>query len=180
MGSRRKILMEKPWRLMVFGLLAGAILFGAISPALAAPPAQEGDPAGRAAERLELLYKREQNMLDGQSFQLERAANIASRAADLIARLSGEGYDVSDLQAALDAFEASLADANASHDTAARILAAHAGFDDSGALTDRAAAINTLRSAGQALRDAHFTLANATVDLRRAILDWRQAHGSQS
>jgi len=180
MDIRKQSRWAKPWRLAAISLLAGIVLFGAISPALAAPPAQEGDPAARAAERLELLYKRVQNIRDAQANRLERAGNIADRVTDLIARLEEDGYEVGDLQAALATFEASVADATATHQTAVDILATHAGFDDSGAMTDREAAIETLRPAGQALRDTHFTLAHATVDLRRAILDWREAHGNQS
>jgi hypothetical protein len=35
--------------------------------------------------------------------------------------------------------------------------------------------VNTLREAGQALRGSHRSLVDATINLRRAIQDYRQA-----
>jgi len=136
----------------------------------AAPPVQQGD-----GSRLELLLKRLNLALDGQSQRLRLAGESADLVQEWIDVLNSEEKDTAPLQAALDQFNADLVTAQASHDEAANILGAHAGFDNDGKLTDRPQAIDTLVSAGRALRDCHRTLVDATIHLRRSIQDWRQS-----
>lgn len=164
---------HRGWRAVLIAAMLGMMLFGSVGVSLAAPPAQGDEPGAALAERLELLYRREQNASDALGFRLERAHNLIEKMPDTLARLAERGYDVSSLEAALATFEQGVTEAERYHQQAADILATHAGFDDSGSLVDRDAAVDTLRSAGRALRDAQYTLADATVTLRRAILDWR-------
>ena len=174
--STGRTLRQTGGRVLLIAALLGVMLFGGVGVSLAAPPAQGDEPGAALSERLELLYRREQNASDALGFRLERAHNLIDKMPDTLARLAEKGYDVSDLEAALATFETGVAEAEGYHQQAVDILARHAGFDDSGTLTDREAAVDTLRSAGRALRDAQFTLADATVTLRRVILDWREAN----
>lgn len=141
------------------------------------PPAAETPAAGeRAGMTLEHLYQREQTSLGIQADHLNGAGDIAGKVQTWIDKLAGNGQDVSDLQAALASFNASVASAQSDHDSAARILSAHAGFDSQGKVTDMQAAKETVRSAGEALRDCRRTLLEAAHDLRQAIRNWRQSH----
>jgi hypothetical protein len=158
--------------LIGFGILAMPSA-SVLAAAPAVPPVQQGDGA-----RLELLLKRLNLALDGQSQRLRLAGESADLVQEWIDLLNSDGKDTAPLQTALDQFNADLVEAQASHDEAARILGAHAGFDDDGKLTDRPQAIGTLRSAGRALRECHRSLVDATIHLRSAIVDWRQSQGN--
>jgi hypothetical protein len=80
------------------------------------------------------------------------------------------------LESALVEYRAALSEARAEHESAAAILASHAGFDDGGKVTDAQSARQTLESARKALNDANITLTQATSNLRAAINDWRDAN----
>lgn len=154
-------------------LLATAMVAGlALAPAYAAAPA--GETPGRA-QTLETLYQREQNWLSVQTNRLTEANTIAAKLQNWINTLTSEGKDTTALAAALATFNGKVATAQTNHDTAAGLLAAHAGFDDNGAVTDRTQAAATVRQAHQALQTAHLTLVGAAVDLRLAVRTWRAA-----
>lgn len=169
----------KSIRKLMFGLLSGVAVLGlalaSVAPALAAEGTPE--PSGeRDGRRLTLMYKKLQRWLDLQAKHLERAGAGTAKVQQLIDRAKAEGKDTSALEAALAAFRASLADAQAKHDEAANILRTHAGFDDNGQVTDKELAKRTLESAGQALKEAHQILRDAEHALKVAIREWRQAN----
>lgn len=169
------------WR-MVVALVLGSVLFVGATPILAAgggaPPPQDGVDE-RIAPRLELAYQRLLLAADVHAVHLDHTADLAERVQEWIDFLAGEGEDVSDLQAALDAFKAAAAESEGYYQEAQTILEAHAGFDDEGRVIDREQAVETLRKAGQALRDARRTLKDGTIQLRRAFGEWRREHRPQ-
>lgn len=169
------------WRKAVSGALAltaaGGMLFAAVPVALAAPAPQDDPPDdGFGVMWLEHLYAREVYALEGQTMSFDFAAEVMIKAQEWIDELAAEGEGVTDLQNALADFSVAVAEAQVSHDTAAEILRSHDGFDADGSVVDRAAAAETVRSAGRALRDAHTGLKQASVQFRRAVSDWRRAH----
>jgi len=154
------------------------LLFASVPVALAAqeePPDEERD----RFMFVEHLYQRELHALEGQAMSLEFAGEVSATTEEWMQDLKEQGEDVADLEAALDAFEAGVASAQAFYDTASGLLAAHAGFDDDGQVTDREQAAETVREAGRALRDGHRALRDATVNFRRAVNDWRREHRGQ-
>jgi len=151
-------------------IVVAGLLFGGTTPAFAAPAAQDG---GSFEERLENVYAREQLSLDTQAMRLDHAADLSGNLQDWIDLVSEQGSDTAGLTAAKAAFDAGVADAQGDHDQAAAILAAHAGFDGEGKVTDIELAVETLRDAGDSLRSARRTLVDAGIALRRAIGDWR-------
>jgi ABC-type transporter Mla subunit MlaD len=167
-------------RKLMLGLLSGILALGAALSVAAPTYAAEGTPPATAGEReyrrLERLYERLQRGLEAQAGHLDRADEIAGKVQEFIDKAKGEGKDTSALEAALASATAKVADAQAKHDSAAATLAAHAGFDDDGQVTDAATARQTLESAGRNLRDAHRLLTDARIELRRAIQDFRQAN----
>lgn len=172
--------MKWNWKRIAAGSLAlvaiAVALFGNTGAALAAgeaaPVAQEGGED--ANTRLEHIYERLLLALDTQAWRFQYATELVDRAQQWIDLLIEQGFDVTELEAALAAYQDGLAEAQSYHDEAAAILAEHAGFDEEGHVVDREAAIETLREAGQALREAHRTLVEALADFREAVREWRE------
>ncbi len=153
-------------------IVIAVLLFGNVAVTFAAPAAQDDTPL---EQRLENAYARVQLALDTQAMRLDHAADLSGNVQDWIDLMTGQGFDVTDLVAAKAAFDAGVAESQGYHDEAAAILAAHAGFDDEGSVTDPELAVETLRGAGDSLRYARRTLIDAGIDLRRAVTDWRIA-----
>jgi len=169
-------LIKRPTR-VAFSILACLAVLGsalavptgaALAADVAAPPAQDG-------ARLSLLLERVQLAYESQSYRIDLAHQSAELTQEWIDLLASEGHDTTDLEAALSEFNRLVSEAEGYHDDAGAILASPAGFDSDGNVTDRQQAVNTLREAGQALRDSHRDLVDATITLHRAIQDYRQA-----
>ncbi len=120
--------------------------------------------------------QRERNWLMRQNLHLNQATQIAQKAQEAIYKAQQVGLDVTDLQNALNTFNSQVSVAQSSYNQAAAILAAPAGFDANGNVTDSRVAHQTLATARNALQQAHLTLTNATIALRTAFLNWRLAH----
>jgi hypothetical protein len=161
-------------RPFMFALVAAAMVFSALMPTATAF-AQDGNPPTkeeaerRWVEKMEKAYQRELEWLEKQTERLAHTAENVEKVNNLIAKAEERGLDTSPLKTALAAYQASVADAQASHDSAAAILGAHAGFDDSGKVTDKEAARQTLADAHDALQEARHILNNAAYELREAI-----------
>ncbi len=111
-----------------------------------------------------------------QQTNLDRANGLVTKVQTYIANQKSKGQDTSSLEAALATYQKQLATAQASHTTAANVLAAHAGFDNNGNVTNSDLARQTLTDAHQALADAHIMLVQAGTDLRKALNDYRATH----
>lgn len=129
-----------------------------------------------ADQQMALTLQRERNWLMRQNLHFNQAATIAQKAQDVINKAQQAGLDVAELQSALNTFNSQVATAKTSYDQAASILAAPAGFDANGNVTNAQTAHQNLASARDALQQAHLTLANASLTLRTAYQNWRLAH----
>ncbi len=118
---------------------------------------------------LEDLLVREKLALSNQKTRLALSHTVAGTIQAYIDSQKSAGKDTSALESALSAFTQAISRAETDNAAAASRLAAPAGFDASGQVTDRAAARQTLRAAGRSLRQAHLTLTQATLNLRQAI-----------
>lgn len=159
-------------------LLAGLFLAPA-APAYAGtetPPARPTPDGAKLDARLVKVYAREQGRLQIQADNLDKANAAAEKGQTLIDALKAKGKDTTALETALATAKAQVAAAQTAHDTAASVLSAHAGFDADGKVTDREQAQQTVKSASEALLDAHLTLKQAQLDLRVAIRNWRKAN----
>lgn len=177
-------------RRLLFGLTSVFTVLAVSGTALLASPAvpafaAEGTPTPQApardkdrAERLEKLFQREQDWLDKQAQNLDRAHELAGRVQTRIDALKEQGKDTSALETALATFNSGIVDAQASHDAAAGILDAHVGFSANGKVTDMTQALDTVKGARQALRDCRQTLRQAVKDLLQAVRDYREANQS--
>ncbi len=127
-------------------------------------------------ERLEQAWARLQEAYTRQGERLDKADEFIARIQTLIEKASAKGWDTSAVQAALEAFAAAIPGTQAAHEPGAAIIASHAGFDESGQVTDRAAAIETAKALGQVLKDTHAAMNGTGEALREAIRDLREAH----
>ncbi|HTX91345.1 MAG TPA: hypothetical protein VMC09_09015 [Anaerolineales bacterium] len=125
---------------------------------------------------LQKAYQNEQNWFSTQTTNLGKANDAVAKIQDLITQAQGKGLDTSALQSALTTYQSQLATAGASHTTASGILSSHNGFDDSGNVTDQAAAKQTVTDANQALKAAHDVLVQAISDLQAAVKAWKDAN----
>ncbi|MCX6071554.1 MAG: hypothetical protein NTU91_11980 [Chloroflexi bacterium] len=173
----RKWLWTTAGGLLVLALTAAAFVVVPAAPAYA----DEEDPPSTERSRdrgtlLERAFEREQDWLSRQSDNLARAGTAADKAGELIERAKERGVDTGDLEAALAELEGQLAAAEVSHDEAAAIIDAHAGFNGGGKVTDQEPALETVKSAGAALREAREALKGTAQDLRDAVKAWRDTH----
>jgi hypothetical protein len=165
----------------VFGLAAALVLAftAAVAPAYADEGAGGAQTAG-GGQRLEKIYAREQEWLEMQAERLSHTGEFAAKVQAFIDEQKAKGKDIAALEAALAAYNQQVAEAQDLHNTAAGLLAAHAGFDENGQVTDPEQALQTVREAGQALRDARQTLNRARHDLLKALRDYRRANRPQN
>ncbi len=127
-------------------------------------------------ERLEQAWERVQTAYTRQGERLDKADEFIARVQTLIEKANAKGWDTSAVQAALDAFAAAIPAAQAAHEAGASIIAAHAGFDENGQVTDRAAAIETVKALGQVLKDTRAAMNGTGKALREAIRALLEAH----
>jgi hypothetical protein len=157
-------------------VLGGVLTFAFPSQAVFAQAGNPPQTADVKAPALEKAFAREQTWLQKQADHLTKADGLANKVAARIAALKQKGIDTSSLEAALAAFQGQVAKAKLQHDAAALILGTHAGFDANSKVTDRDAARNTVKAAGEDLRSAHKILADARKDLVKALRDFRSDH----
>jgi hypothetical protein len=164
---------------LMFGMVMMMLLVGVlVAPAAAAPPdtgtadevMQERDfTGGKYAYKLMLLR------LDALQDIIDNAQAAADLADEFIAEEQTNGYDTAILEAGLSNLRAKLTEAQGHHDTAAAILADHAGFDDDGNVTDPQQARETLKNARKAMRDGMEDLRDGRKDFREAFKEYRQS-----
>jgi hypothetical protein len=126
--------------------------------------------------RLEKTWAREQAIYRREGTRLANSSNFIARIQILIDKANQKGWDTSSLQAALNSFSAVLPAVQAAHASGAAIIASHAGFDSNGKITDRSAAIATVKSLGQVLKDTRTAMNGTGKALRQAIKTFRHAH----
>lgn len=123
----------------------------------------------RDTVELENLLKREQLALNNQQERMEMSHTVAQTTQEYIDSQKSSGKATSSLENALQSFNQAIIESEQYHTEAASVLAVPAGFDAGGRVTDTAAAIHTLRTAGQSLRQAHLTITSGTLELRQAV-----------
>lgn len=126
--------------------------------------------------RLEAAWSRMLTIHDRMTTQLDHADEMISRVQDLINKANEKNWDTSAVQAALDAFQDGIQDARPILNSANGIVTSHKGFDNSGKVTDRDQAVETIKELGQHLKDARTAMGGTGQTLREAIKAFREAH----
>lgn len=169
-------------RKIVVGALVVALSFAAL-PAMSVSAAGSGDPPQPPVEetqvtneRIEHAWERIQEAYERQGDRIERAGEISVRIQSVIEKMNQNGKDTSALQAALDAFEQALAEAQPLYESAGKIVSTHAGFDAQGKVTDREQAVETVKELGKAMKEIRQLVGEPGKALREAIRAYRDAN----
>ena len=165
--------MKKVLATLVSWCVVSGLIIAAIVLALPSATAYAAGPA-EGGVVLENLFMREKIILNNQQERLNLSQQAVTRAQTWINNLQGQGKDVSALQTALNAFQASLAQVQGNFNTAQNTLNTHTGFDGNGKVADTAQAWQTLIQAGQAERQFHLTITQATINFRLAARQYLQ------
>lgn len=123
---------------------------------------------------LENLLLREKLALSNQQTRLELSHTVAETTQAYIDSQKSAGKDTTGLENALASFNQAALEAETANVAAANLLASPVGFDSNGQVTDREAARQTVHAAGQSLRQAHLAITSGTLDLRKAMQDYRK------
>ena len=142
---------------------------------LTSAQAASGPEAGNN-RLLERLLQRERMALEKQGERLERTGENVSKVETLIEKAKAKGIDTTALGEALTAYQERLTIFSDFHEQAASLLANPAGFDENGKVTDRQAAQESLRQAGEAMRRGHLEITEASLDLRAALRAFLKAN----
>jgi hypothetical protein len=123
-------------------------------------------------ERLEKVWARQLRIYA----LMGRTDNFVEKAQQMIERASENGKDVSELQAALDAFETALKDAQPIYESVKGIVNSHQGFDENGKVTDSEKARETVRAMGGKMKDIRTAMDGTGKSLREVLRAFRQAN----
>jgi hypothetical protein len=137
------------------------------------PPPPQGQVSG---ERLERLWAYQLRLYERIGNGFDRSDAFLERVQELIDKAGANGKDVSDVQAALDAFEAALKDAHPVYESAKGIINSHQGFDKDGKVTDPEKARETVKAMGEKLKEIKAAMDGTGRALREAIRDFREAN----
>jgi len=147
----------------------------AATAAATARPSNADDKGAKLKAHLAKAFANEQKALTKQQANLTKAQGVAGKVETRIDKLQKAGKNLDGLRVALNTFKSQLANAEAQHDTASKILARHTGFDANGAVTDIETARQTVKDGAQSLHDARGALKQALLDIRQALRQSREA-----
>jgi hypothetical protein len=157
-----------------FALVALVLSIGLVALPAASASAASNQAVG--STRLEQIWARAQTVYQRQGDRLDKAGEFLAKAQSLIDRASQKGWDTSAVQATLNAFAAIIPAAQVANNPGAAIIASHNGFNANGKVTARAAAIETVKSLGQVLKDTRAAMNGTGQALREAVKAFRNAH----
>jgi hypothetical protein len=119
------------------------------------------------------MHKQEASWFNDQEALFKKANLLASKYAALITEVTKSGANPAILQEGLDTFNAEIAASREIHATAGAAIFSLPAFKVNGDVRDRIAAGQSLLDGRDALKDAHFRLIKAMVDLRKNFAKWR-------
>ena len=123
-------------------------------------------------ERLEKVWARQLRIYA----LMGRTDKFVERVQQLIERAAENGKDVSALQAALDAFEDALKNAQPVYESAKGVVNSHQGFDEDGKVIGAEKAKETVSAMGEKLKEIKDAMDGTGKALREALKAFRQAN----
>jgi len=169
--------MKKLFKKVFVGIVAAAFALAVLP--IARAFAADDPPRDRpelTREKLEGLwahqrerYNRLGEMYDKVDWRIEKIQSLIDRATE-------NGKDVSDLQAALEAFEAAVKDANQTYNSMNGIVTSHQGFDSDGKVTDLDKAKSTVTEMRGKFKEINFAMDGTFKVLREAIKAFREVN----
>jgi uncharacterized coiled-coil DUF342 family protein len=164
---------------ILFALVVALVL--AAMPFVSASAMGEMDPstppAGEVSnEKLEQVWARQLRTYERIGRGYDRLDQFTTRAQNLIDKAEANDKDVSDLQAALDTFEAAAKDAHPIYESIKGLVNSHQGFDENGKVTDREKARETVQAMHDKLQEMKSAMDGTAQALREAIKAFREAN----
>jgi hypothetical protein len=130
-------------------------------------------PQGQISnERLERAWARQLRIYE----RMGQADEFVERVQQLIDRAEEKGKDASAVQAALDAFEVALQEAQPIYESANDIIHSHQGFDENGKVTDPEQAQETVQAMRQKFEEIKNVMNGTRKALHEAIKAFREAN----
>jgi len=123
-------------------------------------------------ERLEQIWAKQLRAYE----KIGKTEDAIGKLQGLIDRLAENGKDISELQAALDAFADAVEDAKPIYESGQAIVDSHAGFDTSGKVTDSEQAKETVRAMGEKMKEIKEAMGGTGKALRDALHAFRDAN----
>ncbi len=165
--------MNNVFKKMILAVSAAALVFAAI-PVTSAYAADDAPAVPN--EKLEKAWARQLQIYEriGKAF-VDTDAKLA-KFQERIDKAAENGKDVTELQAALDAYSAALKSAQPMYESMAGIVNTHAGFDAEGKVTDAEQAKSTLEQMRTGLQDVKSTMGGTFKALREALKAFREAN----
>ena len=172
-----------PWlSLISAGIITAMVLTGVANVGTAY--ADEGvdpiteKPGGQIDERLETFYSKLNEWYEIQDGNIGKANNAIQRVEEVLAKAAELGIDTSAIEALMPALYAAVDQAETYHARANQILTEHAGFNGGGKVKDRQQALETCKSARDALGSARDSLLEAREIVREIIEIAKYLRGS--
>jgi hypothetical protein len=125
-------------------------------------------------------YKNLNNWLGIQQTNIGKLSDASGKLQDFINKAKANGEDTSSLEAVVADLNAKIPHSQGYHDQAASILGKHAGFDDSGNVTDEATARQTLQSARDQLNNSKNINVALAQEVKNALQSWKSSHPSDT
>lgn len=169
--------MKNVFKKIILAVSAAALVFAAF-PVTSAYAADDTLPAtGEVSnEKLEKMWARQLQAYEkiGKTFE-DTDAHIA-KFQQRIDKAAENGKDVTDLQAALDAYSVALKAAQPKYTSMAGIVNTHAGFDADGKVTDAEQAKSTVQQMRTSMQELKSTMGGTFKALREALKAFREAN----
>jgi hypothetical protein len=165
--------MTNVFKKMILAVSAAALVFAAF-PVTSAYAADDAPAVSN--EKLEKAWARQLQIYEriGKAF-VDTDAKLA-KFQGRIDKAAENGKDVTELQAALDAYSAALKSAQPKYESMAGIVSTHAGFDAEGKVTDAEQARSTVEQMRTGLQDVKSTMGGTFKALREALKAFREAN----
>jgi len=169
--------MKNMFKKMILAVMTAALVFAAFPVTSAFAQGESPSSTGEVSnEKLEKawarqlkIYERLGNGFDGLDAQIAKFQERIDKAAS-------KGKNVTALQSALDAFEASSKTAQPIYDSIESIVNSHEGFDADGKVTDAEQAKSTLQEMGAKLKEVKSSMDGTGKALREAFKAFREAN----
>jgi hypothetical protein len=130
-------------------------------------------PQGKISnERLERVWARQLRIYE----RMERTDQFVAKVQKLIDRAKANGKDVSEVQAALDAFKSAASRARPIYESIKGIINSHQGFDSSGKVTDPEKAKETVKAMHEKFKEIRAAMNGTGKALHQAIKAFREAN----
>ena len=123
-------------------------------------------------ERLERIWARQLRIYE----RMGRTDEFVAKTQSLIDRAQENGKDVSAVQAALDAFESALKEAQPIYESITGMVNSHQGFNEDGKVTDSEQARETIDAMRQKFQEIKDVMGGTRKALHEALKAFREAN----